>query len=557
MTRHVIVGGVAGGASAAARLRRMDENAEIVLLERGEHVSFANCGLPYYAGGTIPDRNSLFLMDPAKFRASLDVDVRVRHEVVSIDPSAKIVVVKDLAQGVEYQLPYDTLLLSPGAEPIRPPLPGIDDPRVMAVRSVPDIDRVKALLDSGDARRAVVVGGGFIGLEMAENLREKGLEVRIVEALDQVLAPLDFEMAAIVQRHLREKGVSLHLSDGLAGFGSSPDGLEVKLVSGTTLTCDLAVLSIGVRPDTRLAKAAGLDLDPRGHILVDDHLRTSIPGIWAVGDAVSSRSFLLEGKHWPVPLAGPANKQARIAADSMAGRPGRPWKGPIATAIAKIFDLAAASTGLSEKFCRKEGIPHRTVSLHPGSHAGYYPGARPYALKLVWNTDTLKVLGAQAVGPDGADKRIDSIAAMIGMGATIDDLAEFEHAYAPPYSGAKDGTNFAGFAARNIEDGLTDSVTWERFEEERAAGAFVLDVRTPQEHALGKIPGASNIPHTELRSRLAEVPRGRRILIHCAVGIRGYLAERVLRQNGWTDVANLSGGYRTWEAAVEALGGLR
>lgn len=550
MTRTVIVGGVAGGASAAARLRRRDESAEIILLERGEHVSFANCGLPYYAGGTISERDRLFLMTPAKFRESLNVEVRVRHEVRAIHAADKTVEVADLAKGEVYTLPYDHLLLSPGSSPIRPPLPGIEDPRILTVRNVPDIDRVKALLDKGTTKRAVVVGGGFIGLEMAENLRERGLDVVVVEALDQVLAPLDFEMAAIVHQHLRDKGVSLHLADGLSGFESTENGIVVRLASQTRLEADLVILSIGVRPDTAMAREAGIALDERGHILVDDHLRTNQDGIWAVGDATSSHSFLLD-KNWPVPLAGPANKQARIAADNIAGDD-KKWKGSIATAIAKVFDLAAGSTGLSEKFCRRENIPCRSVQVHPQSHASYYPGATPYSLKLVWDPTNGKILGAQAVGVDGVDKRLDVVAAVIGMGGTIDDLAEFEHTYAPPFSGAKDGTNYAAFAAQNIRDGLTNSVTWSEFETRREAGALVLDVRTPQEHELGRIEGSRNISHTELRQHLEELPRDREILVHCAVGIRGYLAERVLRSHGYTLVSNLSGGFRTWSVATES-----
>jgi NADPH-dependent 2,4-dienoyl-CoA reductase/sulfur reductase-like enzyme/peroxiredoxin family protein/rhodanese-related sulfurtransferase/TusA-related sulfurtransferase len=550
MTRTVIVGGVAGGASAAARLRRRDESAEIILLERGEHVSFANCGLPYYAGGSITERDRLFLMTPAKFRESLNVEVRVRHEVRAIHPAEKTLEVADIAKGEVYTLSYDHLLLSPGSSPIRPPLAGIEDSRILTVRNVPDIDRVKALLDRGTAKRAVVVGGGFIGLEMAENLRERGLLVDVVEALDQVLAPLDFEMAAMVHQHLRDKGVSLHLADSLAGFESTPDGIRAKLSSGRNLDADLVILSIGVRPDTGFVRESGIALDERGHILVDTHLRTSLPDIWAVGDATSSHSFLL-GKNWPVPLAGPANKQARIAADNIAGDD-KIWKGSIATAIAKVFDLAAGSTGLSEKFCRREGIPCKSVAVHPQSHASYYPGATPYSLKLVWNPETGKILGAQAVGSDGVDKRLDVVASLIGMGGTIDDLAEFEHTYAPPYSGAKDGTNYAAFAAQNIRDGLSDSVTWREFEERRAAGALVLDVRTPQEHELGNIEESLNIPHTELRGRIKEIPSDRDILIHCAVGIRGYLAERVLRSHGFARVSNLSGGFRTWSVATES-----
>lgn len=422
--RVVIVGGVAGGATAAARLRRRGEATEIVVLERGEHVSFANCGLPYHLGGAIPERERLFLMDPQRFKASLNVDVRVRSEVVAIDTVARTVLVRDLALQSEYTLSYDHLLLSPGATPARPPLPGVEHPRVLTVRNVPDIDAVKALVDQGKVRSAVVAGAGFIGLEMAENLRERGVEVHLVEALDQVMAPLDYEMAALVAGELADRGVHLHLSESIQSFGPSGDGVAVALASGRNLSADLVVLSVGVRPDTSLAARAGLALDERGHILVDSRLRTSAEGVWAVGDATSSRSPLLH-RPAPVPLAGPANKQARLAADNISGDD-KEWKGALGTAIAKVFGLAAGATGLSEKVCRREGIPHRSVVVHPQSHASYYPGARPYSLKLVWNPNDGKILGAQAVGADGIDKRLDVISAFLGMGATIGDLERFE-----------------------------------------------------------------------------------------------------------------------------------
>jgi len=550
MRKVVIVGGVAGGASAAARLRRLDESAQIVLVERGEHVSYANCGLPYYAGGAIQDRDKLFVMTPKSFRETLDVDVRTRTEAVAIDVAARTVTLKDLATGELAVETCDAMVLSPGAEPVRPPIPGIDHPRILTLRSVPDIDRIKSVVDTQHPRRAVVVGAGFIGLEMAENLRERGIATTVVEALDQVMNVVDFEMAAIVHHHLRDKGIGLHLSDGVREFVPSGDGVAVRLNSGAVLEADLVILSIGVRPDTKLARAAGLALDERGYLVVDETLRTSAPWIWAVGDAVVTTSPIT-GKPQPVPLAGPANKQARIAAENIVRETPRKWKGAIATAVAKVCDLTVACTGLSEKACKREGLDYRTATVHQGSHAGYYPGAHPYSLKLLWSPVDGRILGAQAVGRDGVDKRIDVVAAHLGMGGTIEDLAEFEHAYAPPYASAKDGVNYAGFVAANVRDGLTDLVTWDAVASRVEAGAFLLDVRTPQEFELGHIPGAVNIPNTALRARLGEVPLDRDILIYCGVGIRGYLSERILREHGITRVANLTGGWKTWKAATD------
>ncbi|HXP90727.1 MAG TPA: FAD-dependent oxidoreductase [Fibrobacteria bacterium] len=556
MSKYLIIGGVAGGASAAARLRRLDEKAEIVLVERGEHVSYANCGLPYYAGGVITDREKLFVMTPRKFRETLNVDVRTGTEAVAIDSAAKTVTLLDRPSGRITVEACDALILSPGAEPVRPPIPGIDHPRILTLRSVPDIDRIKKVLDEGSApfpRRpmtAVVVGAGFIGLEMAESLRERGLSVTVVEALDQVMNVVDFEMAAIVHHHLREKGVGLFLGDGVLEFEHLGDTVSVNLKSGAKLEADLVILSIGVKPDTKLAREAGIALDARGYIQVDDHLQTNIPWIWAVGDATVSRSPLT-GEPQPVPLAGPANKQARIAADNVVRGNTRRWKGALGTAVAKVFDLTVATTGLSEKACRRGGIPFQSAIVHPSSHAGYYPGAHPYSLKLLWNPETGKILGAQAVGIDGVDKRIDVVSAHLGMGGTVQDLADFEHAYAPPYSSAKDGVNFAGFVAVNSMDGLTEIVHWDEVDSRVADGAFLLDVRTPGEYELGHIPGAINISNTVLRGRLAEVPGDREIVIYCGVGIRGNLAERILRQNGFDRVANLTGGWKTWKAATD------
>jgi NADPH-dependent 2,4-dienoyl-CoA reductase/sulfur reductase-like enzyme/peroxiredoxin family protein/rhodanese-related sulfurtransferase/TusA-related sulfurtransferase len=548
--RHVIIGGVAGGATAAARLRRREEKSVIVLLERGEHVSFANCGLPYHIGGVIPDRERLFVMTPESFRETLNVDVRNFSEAVEIDASRKIVTVKHILTQETYELEYDKLLLSPGAEPLRPLLEGIDDPRVLSLRSVADMDRILANLAQGSTRHAVVLGGGFIGLEMAENLRERGLAVELVEAQDQVLAPLDFEMAAMVHQHLHDKGVALHLKDPVTGFVPG-ERLTVKLQSGRAIATDLAIHSLGVRPDSTLARKSGIEVDERGYIVVDKHLRTNLPDIWAVGDAIVSRSPLT-GKPLPIPLAGPANKQGRIAADNMAGS-ARVWKGALGTSIAKIFSLTAASTGLSEKACAREGIPCRSVVVHPHSHAGYYPGSQSYSLKLVWNPETLEVLGAQAIGTEGVDKRIDAIAGMLGMGARLEDLAEYEHCYAPPYASAKDGVNYAAFLAINVMDHLTETVSWQEFRRKLSGDVLLLDVRTPEEFALGHMDGARNLPHTRLREEIAGLDASKAVLVYCGVGLRGYLAERILRENGFADVCNLSGGYQTWKHALRSL----
>lgn len=548
MATYVIVGGVAGGAGTAARLRRLDEKAEIVIFERGEYISYANCGLPYYAGGTITERDRLFVMTSEKFKAAMNVEAKTLHEVVSIDRAGKKVRVKNLKTGEEFDQQYDELVLSPGASPIKPPIPGIEDPAIMSLRSVPDIDRIKATIDNGSVKRAVVVGGGFIGLEMAENLHERGLAVTLVEALDQVMNVIDYDMAAQVQQHMREKGVALRLKDGVSSFERRGTELVVKLQSGIEVRTDLVILSIGVRPDTAIAKAAGLDLAPNGAVKVDEFFKTSDPHIRAVGDAIEFKSPLL-GIPVTVPLAGPANKQARICADNIVLGDRKAYAGTIGTSVAKVFDMTVAATGLGEKNLERAGLPWSQAVTHAGSHAGYYPGALQLTLKILYHPETGKLWGAQAVGFDGVDKRIDVIAAYIRKEGTVRDLAEFEHAYAPPFSSAKDPVNMTGFIAENVLDGMSKTAAWRDIEKLRANGAFFLDVRTQEEFALGAIPGALNIPHTQLRARFAEVPRDRTIVVNCAIGLRGYLAERMLRQNGWTDVVNLTGGYKTWHAA--------
>jgi NADPH-dependent 2,4-dienoyl-CoA reductase/sulfur reductase-like enzyme/rhodanese-related sulfurtransferase len=553
----VIIGGVAGGATAAARLRRLDEKAEIVLFERGEHVSYASCGLPYYAGGAIKERDALFLMTPTRFEATFDIEVRTGHEATAIHPAEKCVTVVERATGRGYSEPYDALLLAPGAQPVRPPIPGVEHECIFTLRSVPDIDAIKQRIDSHKLERAVVVGAGFIGLEMAENLRARGLAVTVVEALPQVMNVMDFEMAAPLHQHLRDKGVELHLGDAVSSFARDGERVVTTLASGKRLPADMVLLSVGVKPETSLAATAGLALDERGYIVTDAGMRTSDPSIFAVGDAVVVRNPIT-GKPSAVPLAGPASKQARIAADNIAGRggkeAGKEYRGAIGTAIAKVFDMTVACTGLSEKACTEAGIPHRSVIVHPASHAGYYPGAKLFALKVVFDPAGGKILGAQAVGFEGVDKRIDVLAAFIAMGAGVRALTEFEHAYAPPYGSAKDPVNYAGFVAENLTAGRTSQVGWRDVESLKAQGALVLDVRTSKEFTAGHIDGAVNISSTELRFRLGELPRDRFIVVYCRVGIRGYLAERILRQNGFANVANLAGGWLTYAPAIAETG---
>lgn len=557
MAKYLIVGGVAGGASTAARLRRNDEHAEIIMIERGAYVSYANCGLPYYAGGVIKDRNKLFVMTPEKFKETLNIDVRVSTEAVSIDRKNKSVMLSDLKSGKTYTESYDTLILSPGAAPVRPPIPGLDLEGIFTLRSVPDIDAIKSWIDTRRPEHAVVVGGGFIGLEMAENLAHRGSSVSVIEALDQVMAPLDFEMAALVHEQLRDQGVELRLNDAVASFEKRGSRIAVKLNSKDEVLTDIVLFSVGVKPDTKLAMDAGIETLPPGRpgagaIIVDKFFKTNDEHIRAIGDAAAT-THALSGDLSVVPLAGPANKQGRLLADILVFGESdtRRWKGPLGTSAAKVFDMTVAATGLSEKALERAGKPHHAVIVHPNSHASYYPDASTLSLKLVFDPENGKLLGAQAVGFDGADKRIDSVAALIGMGATVKDACSFEQVYAPPFSSAKDPVNMVAFAAENFLDGLSSPVSYRSFEEYRAKGAFILDVRTQEEFELGAIPEAVCIPNTELRDRLHEVPKDKTILVYCGVGLRGYLAERILRQNGYSDIYNLSGGYKTWAAAME------
>lgn len=539
----VVVGGVAGGMSAAARARRLSEAAEIVVLERDQYVSFANCGMPYHIGGDIPERSSLLVQTPASLAENLDLDVRVGAEVVAIDPAAHTVTVREVDGDATYVESYDKLVLATGASPIRPDLPGIDLPLVHSLRNLDDMDRIKDMVDAGSGR-AVVVGGGYIGVEMTEALRHRGWEVALLEAADQVLGPLDPEMAEQVQHELQRNGVELHLSATAQGFTE-----DSVITSDGVLPADLVILAIGVRPDSRLARAAGLTTTERGAIVVDAHQTTSDPDIYAVGDAVQVTDTVT-GQPTVIPLAGPANRQGRIAADHMFGRPSR-YTSTQGTAIVKVFDVTAGGTGANEKQLRAAGLDYRKVYVHPNGHASYYPGTAAMHLKLLFAPDG-RVLGGQVVGYDGVDKRIDVLAVALRAELTVWDLAELELAYAPPYGSAKDPINMAGFQASNLLDGtvrLWYPEDWGKL----PADAILLDVRTLEESQTCALPGSVNIPVQQLRQRVDELDRGRPIYVYCRSGFRSYLAYRALTGLGFSDVATLSGGTMTMEHAVPWL----
>lgn len=550
MAKVLIVGGVAGGASAAARLRRLDESAQIILFERGEHISYANCGLPYYIGDVIKQEEQLLVQTPEAMRARFNLDVRVNSEVVSIDRTAKKVHVRETHSGLEYDETYDKLILSPGARPFVPRIEGRDLPGVFTLRNVPDTIRIRKFVDSGDVQRAVVVGGGFIGVEMAENLRERGISVTLVEALDQVMAPFDKEMASLLQASLKQNGIQLMLGSSITGIRQTTEGLEVLLNEGDPVPADMVMLSIGVRPESELARDSGLEVGERGGICVDDRQQTSDPDIYAVGDATETID-LMTGKPMLLPLAGPANRQGRTAADNIAGLD-VPFEGVVGSSVIKVFDLTAASTGYNEKSLTRAGIAYEKTYIHPLSHAGYYPGGQQMTLKLLFSTETRRVLGAQAIGVDGVDKRIDVIATALKLGATVDQLQNLELCYAPPFSSAKDPVNMAGFTAVNILDGLTHIKHWHDVDELDRSQVVILDVRTPEEFDLGAIDGAINLPVDDLRARYAELPRDKDILIYCRVGLRGYVAERILKQLGFDRVSNLSGGFLLYNAIQES-----
>jgi NADPH-dependent 2,4-dienoyl-CoA reductase/sulfur reductase-like enzyme/peroxiredoxin family protein/rhodanese-related sulfurtransferase/TusA-related sulfurtransferase len=547
--RIVIVGGVAGGASAAARARRLSEDAEIVIFERGEHISFANCGLPYHIGGTIAERDRLLVQTPEGMRKRFRIDVRTRTEVLRIDREARNVAVRHLETGQESSEPYDVLILSPGAEPLRPPIPGADSPGVFTLRNLQDMDAINQAVGKADPRHAVVVGGGYIGLEMVEALRNRGLGATLVEIEKQVFVAADPEMVAPVHQQLEQHGVDLRLGTSVTAIREEEDHLSVILSTGESVPSGLVVLAVGIRPEAELARDAGLEIGPTGGIVVDPHMRTSDPQIYAVGDAVEVTHLVGAAKAL-IPLAGPANRQGRIAGDNALGRESL-YSGSQGTAICKVFDLAIGMTGLSEKSLKQAGAPHEKVYVHPSSHAGYYPGATQISLKLLFEPESGRILGAQAVGAESIDKRIDVIAVALRAGLTVRDLAEQELSYAPPYGSAKDPVNYAGFVATNVLEGDARLC---HVEDVAAPGEsrFLLDVRTPTEVEAGTIPGAVNVPLDELRERLGELPQDKEILAFCQVGLRGYLACRILSQHGFT-CRNLSGGYKTYRAAVGML----
>lgn len=536
----VIVGGVAGGASAAARMRRLDEHAQIILLERDEHISFANCGLPYYIGETIQDREKLVVQTPKAMEDRFNIDVRVNSEVTALHPERKTVTIHSKTKG-QYEESYDALILSPGAKPIKPPIPGIDSNKIFTLRNIPDTDRIKAQVDLNNLQRAVVIGGGYIGVEMAENLKERGLEVTLVEAAPHILAPFDSDMVAMLEKELEESGVRLLLNDGVKSFHENATGLDVVLSSGTTLTADLVILAIGVAPDTAFIKESGIELGARGHILVNDHLETSIPSIYAVGDAIEVKDFV-NGQGAAIPLAGPANKQGRIVADNIAGIPST-FKGTQGTSIIKVFSLTGATTGNNERNLKRLGIPYQVVYVHPFSHATYYPGALQLSLKLLFNEEG-RILGAQGIGIEGVDKSIDVLATTMRLKGTIYDLTELELAYAPPYSSAKDPVNMLGFAAENILAHRTEVFTYESLQEYDPQETILLDVRSPLEFANGSLPGALHIPLDTLRQRLSELDKNKLILTYCKMGLQGYLASCILNQNGFK-VKNMTGGFKS------------
>jgi len=544
-TKLVIVGGVAGGATAAARARRVDEHAEIILFERDEFVSFANCGLPYYVGGEIKDRDDLLVATVDMLTSRFNITIRTFSEVMKIDRAAKKVHIKNRQTGETYEETYDKLILAPGAAPIKPPLDGIDLDTIFTVRNIPDSDRIKAFVDDRQPQSAVVVGGGFIGLEMAEQLARRGVKVTVVEMLDQVMPPIDYDMACYVHEHLREKGVVLNLGDGVKGFRKQGDQTVVTTQSGAELPCDMVVLSIGVRPENGLAKDSGLELGERGGIAVNDHMLTSDPDIYAVGDAAEIVDFV-SGTKAMIPLGGPANRQARIAADNALGRDAT-YRGTQGTAVVRVFDFTVASTGMSEKLCKRLGMDCLVSYTHSSSHAGYYPGAEMIAVKLVFAPGTGKVLGAQLVGKDGVDKRVDVIAMAIQGGMTVFDLEEAELAYAPPFGSAKDPVNIAGFVAANMLKGDLETVNWPAVDGLlKQDGHVLLDVRFQMElDEAGQVPGAVHIPLPQLRARLGELDKNKTYLPFCAIGLRGYIAHRILVQHGYKS-QNLGGGYKTF-----------
>ncbi|WP_057766833.1 CoA-disulfide reductase [Cytobacillus praedii] len=543
----IIVGGVAGGATAAAKLRRISEDVEIILIERGEYISFANCGLPYYIGETIKERGKLLVQTVKGMSERFNMDIRNLSEVIAIDSENKKVTIKNLLTDEIYKETFDKLLLSPGAKPIVPPIPGLEENETLfTLRNIPDTDKIKSYVDNQNPKNAVVIGGGFIGIEMAENLADRGIEVTIIEMANQIIAPIDFEMASILHNHLIDKGVKLILENGVQSFADN--GRKINLSDGTVIETDMTILSIGVKPENELAKSAGLTLGDRGGIIVNEYLQTSNEDIYAVGDAVEIVDYI-NGMKAMIPLAGPANRQGRIAANNMMGKKEK-YQGTLGTSIAKVFDLTVASTGNNEKTLKRLGILYEVVHIHPSSHAGYYPGAAPISLKLIFDQETGRIFGAQAVGADGADKRIDVIATAIKGGLTVEDLTHLELSYAPPYSSAKDPVNMAGYVATNVIEGELEQVQWHEVDEIIAEGGLLIDVREPKERENGFIAGSINITLNELREKLDSFPKNQTIYVSCQVGLRGYLASRILKNNGY-HVKNVDGGWKTYSSVFK------
>ena len=546
--KTVIIGGVAGGASCAARLRRLDADREIVILERGAYISYANCGLPYHVGDVIKNRGALLLMTPERMWERFRIDVRVQNEVTRIDREKKTVSVRKTETGETYEQPYDDLVIATGSSPLRPRIPGIDNPKIRTLWTVPDTDEIRSMVQSGTIKTAAVIGGGFIGLEMAENLRHAGLEVSLIEALDQVMAPVDFELAQMLHENIRSHGVKLHLGDGVDSFAEQGEQVLVKLKSGTEVTADMVILSIGVRANNALAKEAGLKLNERGGIIVDEHMRTEDPSIYAVGDVIEVEDFVFKGRTM-IPLAGPANKQGRIVADVLAGRDSA-YKGTQGSSVAKVFDLTVASTGANEKTLKKRGMEkgkdYESLIITQNSHAGYYPGATPMTLKILFAPDTGRIFGAQIVGREGVDKRIDTIGVAMRLNGTVSDLKDLELAYAPPYSSAKDPVNMAGYVAENIRTGLVKIAPYDAPATD--PDAVLLDVREEAEVMAYAVPNAVNIPLGKLRERLSELDPEKRIIVFCGIGVRAYTAARILNQNGFNHVEVYPGGVRMYQA---------
>ena len=542
----VIIGGVAGGATAAARIRRLDETAQITVFERSGFVSYANCGLPYYIGGVIENQQELTLQTPKSFRDRFRIDVRVHHEVTAIDPEKKTVSVTNLETGEMFAEPYDKLLLSPGARPIRPQIPGIDSPRVFSLRTVEDTFRIREFVEANPPKSAVLVGGGYIGLEVAENLCEMGVKVTVVQRPKQLMNTLDFDMATFVHAKLREKGVELRLGSEVQEFEDITEGLRVRLKDGSLFLADMALLAVGVTPDSQLARAAGLALGMKGSIVVNDRMETSVPDIYAVGDAVQVK-HAVSGEDAVIPLAGPANKQGRIAADNICGGDSR-YRGSLGSSVIKVFDMTAANTGLTEKAAKAAGIDYDRIVLSPASHASYYPGAKTMTMKVLFEKKTLKLLGAQIVGFDSVDKRIDVLATAISAGVPADRLKDLDLAYAPPYSSAKDPVNMAGFMIENLATGKIKQFHWDEVEAlPRDGSVTLLDTRTVREFERGHAEGFFNLPLDELRERLTELDPAKPVYVMCQSGLRSYLACRILSQNGF-DCYNFSGGYRFYQS---------